>query len=337
MRFTLIITTYNSECFVENAIQSALNQSKKPDEIIICDDNSSDKTIEICKKYSDDLIIHINEKGPSGYTGAFNYALELGTGDYVTILHFDDVLHPEFLYQAELGFSKYPSCRFLITQNFYFKEDNCNFIHLDEKEETFLFLKGKDYAKSYLNGVRTNKHINRCPGTIFHRTLVKEIKFREEAGLISDDDLFYRVGGLTDVVRIIKPLAGVRSHAESETAKLDPLKLSYALSQGYSFMAKDWNEESVIGHEGRMFFLESFCRHNFHALYWASLHKKLSEVKSAVKLNHEMRYIFNNNVKKYSKPYQWFFFLLAENKLFFINKTIFSLHYHISNWRKRHS
>jgi glycosyltransferase involved in cell wall biosynthesis len=336
MRFTLVITTYNSESFVENAIQSALNQSRKPNEIIICDDNSSDKTIEICNKYSDNLIIHINKNGPSGYTNAFNYALELGTGDYVTILHFDDVLHPKFFCQAELSFSKYPDCRFLITQNFYFTDDKCNFIHLEENEETFLCLKGENYAKSYLNGVRTNKHINRCPGTIFHRSLIKQIKFRNEAGLISDDDLFYRVGGLTNVIRIIKPLAGVRSHSESESAKLNPLKISYTLSQGYSFMARDWHKESAIGKEGQKFFLESFYRHNFRTLYWASIHNKQSIIKSSVKLNQEMRYIFKNNVNKYSKLYQRFFFLLAENKFLFISKAIFSLHYRISNWGKRY-
>lgn len=336
MKFTLVITTYNSESYVESAIQSALNQLRRPDEIIVCDDNSSDKTIEICRKYENELFIHINKNGPSGYTAAFNYALGLGTGDYISILHFDDVLHPDFFSQAERGFTEHPSCRFLITQNFYFKDSDYTFLTVADDEESFLLMKGEDYAKLYLDGVKTNNHINRCPGTIFHKTLSKQLKFRNEAGLISDDDLFYRVGGFTDVLRIIKPLAGVRSHTESESAKLDPLKISITLSQGYSFMAKDWNKESIIGQEGKTFFLESFFKHNFRALYWASLYNRISDVKNAVKLDEEIRYLLNNKAKGFCTTYQSFFFLLARNGLLFIDKGIFSLHFHLYNWKRRH-
>jgi len=336
MKFTLIITTFNSESYVDSAIQSALNQSRKPDEIIICDDNSKDGTINICNKYKEFISIHINHRGPSGYTKAFNYALELGKGDYITILHFDDVLHPDFFYQAEQGFSKYPQCRFLITQNFYFKDDDYNFIPINEDEEMLLFMKGEDYALSYLEGVKTNNHINRCPGTIFHRSLTKQLKFREEAGLISDDDLFYRVGGLSDVIRIIKPLAGVRSHAESESAKLNPFKISKTLSQGYSFMAKDWHEKSIIGKEGKRFFLESFFKHNFRLLYWASINNSYPDVQRSVELNHDIRLLYDGEETKYSRNYQRIVFLCAENKLFFFLKVIFSIHYHFSNWKRKH-
>jgi len=336
MKFTLVITTYNSQSYVESAIQSALNQSRRPDEIIICDDNSSDNTIGICNKYKEELLIHINKNGPSGYTGAFNYALELGTGDYITILHFDDVLHPEFFNQAERGFTKWPACKFLITQNFYFKNTNYDFMPLHDNEEILQFMKGEEYAKAYLEGVRTNNHINRCPGTIFYRTLTKQLKFRNEAGLISDDDLFYRVGGFTDVIRITKPLAGVRSHSESESAQLDTIKMSNTLSQGYSFMAKDWHEESIVGREGQVFFLESFFKHNFRALYWASLYNKIPDVKRAIELNQEIRCLFKDRIRKYSKYYHRFFFYLAEKKLLFIDKGIFLIHYHFSNWKRRY-
>ena len=39
--------------FVEKAIQSALAQTRKADEIIISDDNSTDDTLAICKKFKD--------------------------------------------------------------------------------------------------------------------------------------------------------------------------------------------------------------------------------------------------------------------------------------------
>ena len=52
MKTTLICPTYNEEESIEELINSMLNQSKKPDEIIFVDSFSKDKTAEIIKKYS---------------------------------------------------------------------------------------------------------------------------------------------------------------------------------------------------------------------------------------------------------------------------------------------
>ena len=48
---SVAMTTYNGEKFVCEQIESILNQSMKVDEIIICDDGSSDSTIELLKNY----------------------------------------------------------------------------------------------------------------------------------------------------------------------------------------------------------------------------------------------------------------------------------------------
>ena len=47
----VLITTFNSEKYIKETINSVLNQSYKNFKIIIVDDCSTDKTFEICKKY----------------------------------------------------------------------------------------------------------------------------------------------------------------------------------------------------------------------------------------------------------------------------------------------
>ena len=50
---SVAMTTYNGEKYICEQIESILNQSMKVDEIIVCDDGSSDSTIELLKKYAD--------------------------------------------------------------------------------------------------------------------------------------------------------------------------------------------------------------------------------------------------------------------------------------------
>ena len=51
MLVSIIIPTFNSAKFLSQTIESALNQTYKNTEIIIVDDNSTDKTVEIIKDY----------------------------------------------------------------------------------------------------------------------------------------------------------------------------------------------------------------------------------------------------------------------------------------------
>lgn len=66
MTFSIVIPTYNGADFIEQALLSALNQSRPADEIVISDDNSSDDTLAICQKYTDRIKIYRNLQGPSG-------------------------------------------------------------------------------------------------------------------------------------------------------------------------------------------------------------------------------------------------------------------------------
>ena len=53
---SVAMTTFNGEKYIEKQIESILNQSLSVDEIIICDDGSTDNTIELMKKYNVQII-----------------------------------------------------------------------------------------------------------------------------------------------------------------------------------------------------------------------------------------------------------------------------------------
>ena len=53
---TIVINIYNGEKFIKKCLDSAINQTYKNLEILIINDGSTDKTLEICKKYKDKRI-----------------------------------------------------------------------------------------------------------------------------------------------------------------------------------------------------------------------------------------------------------------------------------------
>ncbi|WP_298780254.1 glycosyltransferase family 2 protein [uncultured Polaribacter sp.] len=90
---SIIIPLFNSKCFFEDTILSAINQSYPLIEIIIVDDFSTDGSFEIAQKYQSYNVI-LKKNKTKGACAARNYGFELSTGDYIQYLDADDILHP---------------------------------------------------------------------------------------------------------------------------------------------------------------------------------------------------------------------------------------------------
>ncbi len=93
MKISVALCTYNGSQFIEQQICSILNQTVKIDEIIICDDQSTDTTILILKKLQKDNpeITIIENKINVKSTKNFEKAIALTTGDYIFLSDQDDL------------------------------------------------------------------------------------------------------------------------------------------------------------------------------------------------------------------------------------------------------
>ncbi|UCC91435.1 MAG: glycosyltransferase [Candidatus Aenigmatarchaeota archaeon] len=65
MKISVVIPVYNSEKTIEKCIGSLLNQTRKPDEIIVVDDRSKDRTSEIAKSFKNVTLLEKNHEGPA--------------------------------------------------------------------------------------------------------------------------------------------------------------------------------------------------------------------------------------------------------------------------------
>ena len=94
MKISIVMTVYNGEKYLKEQIDSFLNQTLLPDEIIIADDCSSDKTIEIIEKYEKkypDKIRIFKNKYNLGFTKNFEKAISRSSGDVIFLSDQDDV------------------------------------------------------------------------------------------------------------------------------------------------------------------------------------------------------------------------------------------------------
>lgn len=108
---SVIIPAYNAEKFIGEAIESALNQTRPAREIVVVDDASTDRTVEIARGYGDRVQVLVNNvnSGP-GYSR--NAGVAASTGDYLAFLDADDKWLPEHLEDLGGLLDKWPEAGF---------------------------------------------------------------------------------------------------------------------------------------------------------------------------------------------------------------------------------
>ncbi len=92
-KVSIIVPVYNSEKTIYKCLDSIINQNYSNIEVILVDDGSIDKSLEICNEYSSkDSRIKVYHKENGGVSSARNYGLEKSTGDYISFVDSDDYI-----------------------------------------------------------------------------------------------------------------------------------------------------------------------------------------------------------------------------------------------------
>ena len=107
--FSIIIPLYNKEKFIENTIQSALNQTFLDFELIVVSDGSTDRSLELVKAFKDQRIkIYTIRNG--GVSKARNFGIQKASTNLIVLLDADDLWksnHLEELYNLRKA---HPNC-----------------------------------------------------------------------------------------------------------------------------------------------------------------------------------------------------------------------------------
>ena len=103
LRFSVVLSTYNGERFLEHQLASLSGQQRLPDELVIRDDSSTDRTYGILERFAATAPFAVTlMRGDRrlGSTPSFELALGRCTGDVVALCDQDDVWLPGKLARA---------------------------------------------------------------------------------------------------------------------------------------------------------------------------------------------------------------------------------------------
>ncbi len=179
---SVIMPVYNAEKYLEESIQSILNQTFTDFEFIIINDGSKDKSLEIIKRYQkkDKRIILLNNKVNLKLQRSLNKGLSIAKGKYIARMDADDISLPErFSIQFEF-LEKHPSV-FLVGGSVIVISEKGNKIGMFKKYTNFKKLKRKLSS--------SNPFIH--PSVLFRNT--KEFSYREKFVCSEDYDIYLRM------------------------------------------------------------------------------------------------------------------------------------------------
>jgi glycosyltransferase involved in cell wall biosynthesis len=106
------MATYNGEKYIREQLDSIICQLTNEDELIISDDGSTDRTLEIVEQYNDPRLKLVFNPGGRNFTNNFENAIKNSSGDYIFLSDQDDIWLPnkvkvlsEYLLQYKAVFS----------------------------------------------------------------------------------------------------------------------------------------------------------------------------------------------------------------------------------------
>ena len=127
MKLSVALCTYNGEKYIKEQIDSILNQTLKIDEIVICDDRSTDSTISILEEYAihnpNIFKIHINEENLRSVKN-FEKAIKLCDGDIIFLSDQDDIWVDKKVADYVSYFINNPSIDVLASNGFCIDENS---------------------------------------------------------------------------------------------------------------------------------------------------------------------------------------------------------------------
>lgn len=111
---SIIIPVYNAEKFLDETINTVLNQTYKNFELILVNDGSKDKSVDVIKKHNDKRIKLIDNKNNKGAALSRNDGIRKAKGRYICFLDADDLWNKEKL-EKQISFMKEKECAFSFT------------------------------------------------------------------------------------------------------------------------------------------------------------------------------------------------------------------------------
>lgn len=183
-KISVIVPIYNAEKYIENCIESILDQDFKNIELILVNDGSTDNSKQICDEFArKDSRVKVLDKINAGAAAARKYGVQNASGEWIFFSDSDDTLPPKALSNLIEFADKNDNCVDIISGTFANKQ----YIY---KHDVFGILSPTEYICSILKG-----ETNSGPwAKLIRRSLFSKFKWETSHEIFINEDMLMLVG-----------------------------------------------------------------------------------------------------------------------------------------------
>ena len=172
---SIAVAVYNSDSYLERAINSLLSQTYQNLEIILVDDGSTDQCPQICDRFAKmDSRVKVIHKSNGGLFSSRNVGIENATGTYIAFLDGDDWvdsnMYESMLYALQDNNADLVSCRYRCI----FKDSI-----IDKSTNMMAIMDNQEMLEKYLEEDETYLIQNAAWNKLYKRSLINELRFPE--------------------------------------------------------------------------------------------------------------------------------------------------------------
>jgi len=261
-KVSVCIPVYNGSAYIAESINSVLAQTYEDFHLIVCDNCSTDNTEEIVRSFRDPRLTYVRNAKNLGLVGNSNRCLDLAKGEYVCILHHDDVMLPENLERKvrllderlEVGFV-HSNIIVIDSEGEVFAE---NIWHEDSRRD--YIEKGQTVFRRFLDNLPMGTSIF-IGAVLARRSCYEHIGgFSPELPHCTDSEMWMRMLLFYDVACIGTPLVKYRAHMAAASG-------SWGDYASFDYLNEHYAAVTMI-----------FEKYKSHIPNWKGLKKQVSEV-----------------------------------------------------------
>lgn len=198
---SVIIPVYNTEKYLGRCINSVLSSTYKNFEILLIDDGSNDRSLEICRNYGNrDCRIRVFTQENQGASAARNRGIEESCGEWIVFVDSDDVISCDFLeivaenvcQDVDLIFFDYCRYKGVSERNIWERNStHVPFVEYYDTEDKLWIIKKMLCAEDLADG--TNANLLSPWGKAYRKSIIMEYSIRFPLDVIIGEDRLFNI------------------------------------------------------------------------------------------------------------------------------------------------
>lgn len=215
---SVCIPAYNSAAYIKETIDSVLRQTYENIELIVCDDLSSDNTVEVIESISDSRIRLVRNQNNLGMSGNWNNCLSHCSGEFIKLLCADDVLAENAVEKEAEALIQNPSAVLSCSDTQLFDSEGKPKGKYRRYPKATGLVDGKLVVRA---GFFSQDYFGAPLANLFRRSAVEKYgEFDSDFVYILDYEFFVRLACHGDIFIIHEPLNYFRVRYDSNTGEV---------------------------------------------------------------------------------------------------------------------